>query len=66
MRQAPLSELAMYLVLDTNILLHHFETLAQFVDDVERQALPVIVILPGAVIYELDGYVVFFISCGWL
>lgn len=66
MRQAPLSELAMYLVLDTNILLHHFETLAQFVDDVERQALPVIVILPGAVIYELDGCVVFFISCGWL
>ena len=52
--------------MDTNILLHHFDVLAQFVDDVERQALPVIVILPGAVIYELDGYVGSFISFGWL
>ncbi|KAF9476505.1 hypothetical protein BDN70DRAFT_907640 [Pholiota conissans] len=53
--KAPLSELAVFLVLDTNILLHHFEVLAQFVDDVEQQSLPLIVIVPGAVIYELDG-----------
>ncbi|KAF8205076.1 hypothetical protein BJ912DRAFT_22151 [Pholiota molesta] len=53
--KAPLSELAIFLVLDTNILLHHFEVLAQFVDDVEKQSLPVIVVVPGAVIYELDG-----------
>jgi rRNA-processing protein FCF1 len=44
-------------VTDTNILLHHFEVLAQFVDEVERGSLPVIVIVPGAVIYELDGCV---------
>lgn len=31
--------------------------LAQFVDEVERNSLPVIVIVPGAVIYELDGCV---------
>ena len=31
--------------------------LAQFVDDVEKQSLPLIVIVPGAVIYELDGCV---------
>ncbi|KAF8974459.1 PIN domain-containing protein [Flammula alnicola] len=53
--QAPLSEYAIFLVLDTNILLHHFEVLAQFVDDVETLSLPVIVIVPGAVVYELDG-----------
>lgn len=43
--------------MDTNILLHHFEVLAQFVDDVERFTLPVIVIVPGAVVHELDGCV---------
>ena len=43
--------------MDTNIFLHHFEVLTQFVEDVERLSLPVIVIVPGAVIYELDGYV---------
>lgn len=59
--QAPLSEHAAFLVTDTNILLHHFEVLAQFVDEVERNSLPVIVIVPGAVIYELDGCVL--ISC---
>ena len=31
--------------------------LTQFVEDVERLSLPVIVIVPGAVIYELDGCV---------
>ena len=43
--------------MDTNIFLHHFEVLTQFVEDVERLSLPVIVIVPGAVIYELDGCV---------
>ena len=43
--------------MDTNIFLHHFEVLTQFVEDVERLSLPVIVIVPGAVIYELDGWV---------
>ncbi|KDR83639.1 hypothetical protein GALMADRAFT_235946 [Galerina marginata CBS 339.88] len=53
--QAPLSEFSTYLVVDTNILLHQFEVLAQFVDDVEKLSLPVIVIVPGAVVHELDG-----------
>ncbi|KAF8914004.1 PIN domain-containing protein [Gymnopilus junonius] len=53
--QAPLSELAVYAVVDTNILLHHLEVLAQFVDDVERLTIPVIVVVPGAVVLELDG-----------
>lgn len=44
-----------YIVIDTNILLHQFDVLVQFVSDVERQALPVTIIIPGVVIYELDG-----------
>ncbi|KAF9464448.1 PIN domain-containing protein [Collybia nuda] len=52
---APLSESSTFLVLDTNILLHHFDVLAQFIEDAEKLSLPVIVVVPGAVIYELDG-----------
>ncbi|RDB22560.1 Transcriptional protein swt1 [Hypsizygus marmoreus] len=53
--QAPLSESSTFLVLDTNILIHHFDVITQFVDDAERQFLPVIVVIPGVVIHELDG-----------
>ncbi|KAG6911198.1 hypothetical protein DXG01_003065 [Tephrocybe rancida] len=53
--QAPLSESSTFLVLDTNILIHHFDIITQFVDDAERQSLPVVVVVPGAVVYELDG-----------
>ena len=52
-----MSEFAIFLIVDTNIFLHHFEVLTQFVEDIERLSLPVIVIVPGAVIYELDGCV---------
>jgi len=47
---------------DTNILLHHFEVLSKFVEDAEKFSLPVIVIVPGAVILELDGYASVFLS----
>ena len=47
--------LTIYIVLDTNILLHHFDVVVQFVSDIERQALPITIIIPGVVIYELDG-----------
>ncbi|KAG6856339.1 hypothetical protein H0H87_005457 [Tephrocybe sp. NHM501043] len=53
--QAPLSESSNFLVLDTNILIHHFDVITQFVDDAERHAFPVVVVIPGAVVYELDG-----------
>ncbi|KAF8076505.1 PIN domain-containing protein [Lyophyllum atratum] len=53
--QAPLSESSTFVVIDTNILLHHFDVITQFLEDVERQSLPVIVVIPGIVIYELDG-----------
>ena len=46
-----------YLVLDTNVLLGHLDVLQQFVDDVEQASAPVIVIVPGVVLSELDGYV---------
>ncbi|KAG6873743.1 hypothetical protein C0995_011562 [Termitomyces sp. Mi166 len=52
---APLSESSTLLVLDTNILIHHFDVLSQFVNDAERYSLPVVVVIPGVVVYELDG-----------
>ncbi|CAA7259861.1 unnamed protein product [Cyclocybe aegerita] len=53
--QAPESDYAAYLVIDTNIILHQFEVLSQFVKDVERGEVPVVIVVPGAVIMELDG-----------
>ena len=43
------------LVLDTNMLLGYLEMLQRFVAEVEGMELPLVVIVPGAVIYELDG-----------
>ncbi|KIJ99364.1 hypothetical protein K443DRAFT_679985 [Laccaria amethystina LaAM-08-1] len=51
----PPSEYAIFLVVDTNILLHHFDVLSQFLEDVERLSLPLVIVIPGAVILELDG-----------
>ncbi|KAH7929412.1 hypothetical protein BV22DRAFT_1109844 [Leucogyrophana mollusca] len=53
--QGPLSEESTIVVLDTNILLEFLDVIQTFVDEVEAQNLPVLVIIPGAVIYELDG-----------
>jgi len=52
--QAPLSEYANFLVVDTNILLHHLEPLQQFVEDIEKASIPTVVVVPGIVIHELD------------
>ncbi|TFK43433.1 PIN domain-containing protein [Crucibulum laeve] len=49
------SDSSVYVIVDTNILLHHFEVLSQFVEDVERLSVPLTVVIPGAVINELDG-----------
>lgn len=46
------------MVIDTNILLHHFEGLRSFVEDVEQAQVAVVVVVPGTVIYEIDRYVV--------
>jgi rRNA-processing protein FCF1 len=54
------------LVPDTNILLHHFDVLSQFIEDIEALSLPVIVIIPGVVIYELDGYVQYHRIALWM
>lgn len=43
------------MIVDTNILLHYFEALRSFVEDVEKAHMPVIVVVPGAVLYELDN-----------
>ncbi|KAJ4478247.1 PIN domain-containing protein [Lentinula aciculospora] len=51
---APLAESSFFVVPDTNILLHYLDTLAAFADDVERSNLGVVIIVPYAVIDELD------------
>ncbi|TFK75805.1 hypothetical protein BDN72DRAFT_809450 [Pluteus cervinus] len=53
--QAPPSRNSLFLVLDTNILLHYFEPITQFVEDVERLSVPILIIIPGIVVHELDG-----------
>lgn len=55
--EAPPSESTRFLVIDTNVLLDHLEVLEQFVKDIKEWNLPVIVVIPGIVIQELDGYV---------
>ncbi|KAI0322484.1 hypothetical protein OF83DRAFT_734260 [Amylostereum chailletii] len=52
--QDPPSQILMYLIVDTNIMLHYLDVLQQFVVGVERLALPVRIIVPGIVISELD------------
>lgn len=53
--QAPLSEELTVVVLDTNILLDYLDVIQVFVTEVEERELPVLIIIPGVVIYELDG-----------
>ncbi|KAF9226571.1 hypothetical protein BS17DRAFT_794064 [Gyrodon lividus] len=53
--QGPLAEQLTIIVLDTNILLEFLDIVQMFVSEVEQQQLPVLLIIPGAVIYELDG-----------
>ncbi|KAL6309649.1 PIN domain-containing protein [Sparassis latifolia] len=46
---------AVYLVVDTNILLHYLAVLSRFSEDIEAHAFPVLIIVPNVVISELDG-----------
>lgn len=54
--QGPLSEELTFIVLDTNIVLHHLEAIDRFINDIQNIGLPVMIIVPGVVINELDGY----------
>jgi len=53
--QAPLTERWTVVVLDTNILLEFLDTIQTFVSEAEQQRLPVLTIIPGVVIHELDA-----------
>lgn len=53
--QGPLSEQSTVVVLDTNILLEFLDIIQTFVSEVEQHGLPVYIIIPGAVLYELDS-----------
>lgn len=55
--QEALSEQSTVIVVDTNILLEFLDVLQTFVSEIEQQGLPVLLIIPGVVIYELDRYV---------
>jgi predicted ribonuclease YlaK len=57
MLQEPPSEGTRFLIIDTNVLLDHLEVLKKFVEHVEGRGLPVILVVPGIVIQELDGSV---------
>lgn len=42
------------MIVDTNILLHFYEALRTFVEDVEKTKVPVVVVFPGIVVQEFD------------
>lgn len=44
----------MFIIVDTNILLAHYEALRTFVEDVEKTHAPVKLVFPGIVVQELD------------
>ncbi|KAJ4481675.1 PIN domain-containing protein [Lentinula edodes] len=52
--QAPLAESSFFVIPDTNVLLHYLDALAAFADDVKRSNLHVMIIVPSAVVDELD------------
>ncbi|KAK7061831.1 glycosyltransferase family 32 protein [Favolaschia claudopus] len=53
--QVPLNERKICLVVDTNVLLDKQKLLEQFVRDHRRRQTPILVIIPGVVLHELDG-----------
>lgn len=55
--QGPVPDVEVHLIVDTNILLHHFDVLRQFAADIEAQALPLMIVIPRAVLDELDRWV---------
>ncbi|KAF6762320.1 PIN domain-containing protein [Ephemerocybe angulata] len=52
--QPPPSEWGRYIIMDTNILLGHYEALRTFVEDIEKLSAPILVVVPGIVVQELD------------
>lgn len=52
------SEELIFIILDTNIILHYLEVIDDFIADIQTLSLPMMIIIPGAVINELDGYVI--------
>jgi len=46
---------ALYLVLDTNVLIDHLDVIKRFNDDIERLRMPITIIIPSVLLSELDG-----------
>lgn len=55
--KVPLTDRWSIIVLDTNILLEFLDIIQTFVSEAEQQRVPVLIIIPGAVIHELDAWV---------
>jgi predicted ribonuclease YlaK len=45
----------MFLVLDTNVLLHNFDVIKQFTADLDALGQHLLIIIPSAVLSELDA-----------
>jgi hypothetical protein len=52
-----------YIVLDTNILLHHLRILKNLVEDIVAASAPIVLLCPGIVLNELDLYVYYGQQC---
>ncbi|KAF5344113.1 hypothetical protein D9758_008843 [Tetrapyrgos nigripes] len=52
--QGPLDESEVFLVLDTNVLLNSLNIFADFLKDIEKLKISVIIVIPRAVLNELD------------
>lgn len=58
-----MAENSFFLVPDTNILLHYLDTLAAFADNIEEGNFPLVIVIPNAVVKELDWYVCARLGC---
>lgn len=54
--KVPLTDQWTIIVVDTNILLEFLDIVQTFVSEAEQHRLPVLIIIPGAVIHELDAW----------
>ncbi|PIL37090.1 hypothetical protein GSI_00782 [Ganoderma sinense ZZ0214-1] len=51
----PTNQLFLYVVIDTNVLIDYCGIIEQFCQDAERAQYPIMIIIPGVVLGELDG-----------
>lgn len=50
----------LYIILDTNVLIHYLDVIKSFNEDIESQDSPIKIGIPSVLVSELDGYVICF------